>query len=187
MPAWGPFELGGTRVAPGESADIRLHVSESYIAEAVAIPVTVVRGARRGPALFLTASIHGDELNGVGIVRDLLNDAPWADLCGTLIAVPVANVPAFLNQDRRLPDRRDLNRAFPGSRRGSLTARLAHALFANRLMVNSAHVTQFGERAVDTFYVTDLLGGKVTGKERLRQIEQALLAAAGEPAEPVAA
>ena len=61
------------------------------------------------------------------------------------------------------------------------------SLFANRLMVNSAHVTQFGERAVDTFYVTDLLGGKVTGKERLRQIEQALLAAAGEPAEPVAA
>lgn len=129
MPAWGPFELGGTRVAPGESADIRLHVSESYTAEAVAIPVTVVRGARRGPALFLTASIHGDELNGVGIVRDLLNDAPWADLCGTLVAVPVANVPAFLNQDRRLPDRRDLNRAFPGSRRGSLTARLAHALY----------------------------------------------------------
>jgi [protein-PII] uridylyltransferase len=71
--------------------------------------------------------------------------------------------------------------------RPALLNRLAHALFANRLMVNSAHITQFGERAVDTFYVTDLLGGKVTGKDRLRQIEQALLTAADEPAEPVAA
>jgi hypothetical protein len=130
MTAWESFELGGTRVEPGESADIRLRVSESYMAEAVAVPVTVMRGRRRGPTLFLTASIHGDELNGVGIVRDLLNDAPFSDLAGTLIAVPVANVPAFLNQDRRLPDRRDLNRAFPGSSRGSLTSRLAHALFA---------------------------------------------------------
>ena len=130
MAGWGAFELGGHRVPPGASADIRLEVSESYTAEAVAIPVTVVRGTRRGPALFLTASIHGDELNGVGIIRDLLNDAPFADLCGTLIAVPVANVPAFLNQDRRLPDRRDLNRSFPGSPRGSLTSRLAHALFS---------------------------------------------------------
>jgi [protein-PII] uridylyltransferase len=71
--------------------------------------------------------------------------------------------------------------------RPALLNRLAHALFANRLMVNSAHITQFGERAVDTFYVTDLLGGKVTSRDRLRQIEQALLTAAAEPAEPVAA
>ena len=71
--------------------------------------------------------------------------------------------------------------------RPALLNRLAHALFASRLMVNSAHVTQFGERVVDTFYVTDLLGGKVTSRERLRQVEKALLAAAAEPAEPVAA
>lgn len=126
---WGELELAGHRVAPGESADLRIKVAESYTAEAVAVPVTVVRGGRRGPTLFLTATIHGDELNGVGIIRDLLNEEPFDELAGTLIAVPVANVPAFLNQDRRLPDRRDLNRSFPGSARGSLTARLAHALF----------------------------------------------------------
>ena len=69
----------------------------------------------------------------------------------------------------------------------ALLNRLAYALFACRLMVNSAHITQFGERAVDTFYVTDLLGGKVTGKERLKQVEKALLDAASDTAEPVAA
>jgi hypothetical protein len=127
--SWSALEFDGRRVEPGQSAEIRLKVAESYTAEVVAIPVTVVRGAERGPTVFLTASIHGDELNGVGIIRDLLNDQPLGGLRGTLIAVPVANVPAFLNQDRRLPDRRDLNRSFPGSARGSLSSRLAHVLF----------------------------------------------------------
>lgn len=127
--AWGDLEIAGRTVAPGETADVRLKVAESYTAEAVTLPLTVVRGGAPGPTAYLCASVHGDELNGVGIIRDLLNDTPFDDLAGTLIAVPVANVPAFLNQDRRLPDRRDLNRAFPGSSRGSLTARLAHTLF----------------------------------------------------------
>ncbi len=129
MPTWGPLDVAGTRVLPGQIGELRLKVSESYTAEAVSIPVTVVHGAEPGPTVFLTASIHGDELNGVGILRDLLNDGPLLGLAGTVIAVPVANVPAFLNQDRRLPDRRDLNRSFPGSARGSLTSRLAHTLF----------------------------------------------------------
>jgi len=128
-PTWGEIELGGHRVAPGQTTEIRLKVAETYTAEEVTIPVTVIRGARRGPTLFLMATIHGDELNGVGIIRDLLNEARWEGLAGTVIAVPVANPPAFLVQDRRLPDRRDLNRAFPGSARGSLTARLARVLY----------------------------------------------------------
>jgi len=129
MATWGALDFSGQRIPPGESREIRLKVAETYTAEVVSIPVTVLRGARRGPSVFLTASIHGDELNGVGIIRDLLNDQPFDDLAGTLIAVPVANVPAFLNQDRRLPDRRDLNRSFPGSARGSLSSRVAHVLF----------------------------------------------------------
>ncbi len=123
-----PLAFCGTPVALGETAELRLKVAESYTAEPVAVPVTVVRGAP-GPTLFVTATVHGDELNGVGILRGLLNETDFSPLKGTLIAVPVVNVPGFLNQDRRLPDRRDLNRSFPGSRKGSLTARLADTIF----------------------------------------------------------
>ncbi|MEA2563720.1 MAG: uncharacterized protein QOH06_5224 [Acidobacteriota bacterium] len=118
----------GNPVGLGETAELRLRVGESYTAEPVSLPVTVVRGGP-GPTLFVTATVHGDELNGVGILRDLLNDTDFSGLRGTLIAVPVVNVPGFLVQDRRLPDRRDLNRSFPGSPKGSLTARLADTLF----------------------------------------------------------
>lgn len=123
------MSFGGRKIRPGDSADVRLKVSETYTADPISIPVTVVRGRRRGPTLFLTASVHGDELNGVGIIRDLLNEYDLRDLAGTLLAVPVANVPGFLQLQRYLPDGRDLNRSFPGSPRGSLTARVAHMLF----------------------------------------------------------
>jgi predicted deacylase len=122
------LSFAGTQVALGQTAELRLKVAESYTAEPVSIPVTVVRGAP-GPTLFVTATVHGDELNGVGILRSLLNDTDFTGLRGTLIGVPVVNVPGFLVQDRRLPDRRDLNRSFPGSPKGSLTARLADMLF----------------------------------------------------------
>lgn len=128
-PDWGPFPFGDTEVAPGQSADLRLKVSESYTADPVSIAVTVIRGEEPGPTVFVTASIHGDELNGVGIVRDLLAEERLAELKGTLIAVPVTNVPGFLTLDRHAPDRRDLNRSFPGNKRGSLTSRLAGILF----------------------------------------------------------
>ena len=128
MPRTEPLTFCGTPVPLGGTAELRLKVAESYTAEPVAVPVTVVRGAP-GPTLFVTATVHGDELNGVGILRSLLNETDFSPLKGTLIAVPVVNVPGFLNQDRRLPDRRDLNRSFPGSPRGSLTARLADTIF----------------------------------------------------------
>lgn len=131
--SWGPFTFAGRQVAPGEQADIRLEVSESYIADPLYVPVTVLRGAAPGPTLFLTAAVHGDELNGVAIVRDLLNDQDFSELAGTIIAVPVVNVPGFLNQTRTLPDRRDLNRSFPGNADGSFTSRLAQRIFEDVL------------------------------------------------------
>lgn len=131
---WGPLDFAGSRVAPGDLREIRLKVAESYTADPISIPVTVVRGTKPGPTLFLTATVHGDELVGVGIIRSLLNDHSFSDLKGTLIAVPVANVPGFLILSRTLPDRRDLNRNFPGSPKGSLTSRVAHALFTEVIL-----------------------------------------------------
>jgi predicted deacylase len=122
------LRFAGTLVGEGETADLKLKVAESYTAEPVSIPLTVVRGGP-GPTVFVTATVHGDELIGVGILRSLLNDCSFAELAGTIIAVPVANVPGFLALDRRLPDRRDLNRSFPGKRGGSLASRLAEVLF----------------------------------------------------------
>lgn len=129
MTHWGAMRFGGREIAPGEAKEIRLEVSENYTADPLYVPVTVIRGARPGPTLFLTAAVHGDELNGVAVIRDLLIDQDLAELVGTLIAVPVVNVPGFLNQNRTLPDGRDLNRSFPGSADGSFTARLAHRVF----------------------------------------------------------
>ena len=129
IPGPGPaLRFAGTLVGEGETVDLKLKVAESYTAEPVSIPLTVVRGGA-GPTVFITATVHGDELIGVGILRSLFNECSFAELAGTIVTVPIANVPGFLVLDRRLPDRRDLNRSFPGSRGGSLASRLAEVLF----------------------------------------------------------
>lgn len=129
MASWGAFRFAGHEVAPGEARELRMEASEFYTADPLYVPATVVRGARPGPTLFLTAAVHGDELNGVAVVRNLLIEHDLTPMAGTLIAVPVVNVPGFLTQSRALPDGRDLNRSFPGQAEGSFTARLAHRLF----------------------------------------------------------
>ncbi|MCH9694273.1 MAG: succinylglutamate desuccinylase/aspartoacylase family protein [Gammaproteobacteria bacterium] len=97
------------------------------------MPVKVIRGKRPGPVLFVSAAVHGDELNGIEIVRRLLVQKALRSIRGTLIAVPVVNVHGFLNQSRYLPDRRDLNRSFPGSAKGSIAGRMAHT-FLNEIV-----------------------------------------------------
>ena len=92
----------------------------------VTLPVHVLHGARPGPAMFVSAAIHGDELNGVEIIRRVLKTVQPGAIAGTLLAIPVVNAYGFIGRSRYLPDRRDLNRAFPGSAQGSLAARLAH-------------------------------------------------------------
>ncbi|MDH4125730.1 MAG: succinylglutamate desuccinylase/aspartoacylase family protein [Gammaproteobacteria bacterium] len=118
--------IGDTTVAPGERAAISLPIADLYTGSSVSMPVKVICGRRAGPVLFVSAAIHGDELNGVEIIRRLLKRKILKGLQGTLIAVPVVNVHGFLDQSRYLPDRRDLNRSFPGSARGSIAARLAN-------------------------------------------------------------
>jgi uncharacterized protein len=122
------FAIDRDRVAPGERRDLRLEVGEDYIGERLWIPLVVVHGARRGPVLALTAAIHGDELNGVAVVRDVLALLDPEALAGTVLGVPIVNVLGVQFHSRYLPDRRDLNRHFPGSSDGSLASRIANAL-----------------------------------------------------------
>lgn len=121
--------LGGREVRRGRTGQIFLKVSEHYTSTPVSVPVTVVRGGRRGPTLFLTAAVHGDELNGVEMVRRVMTGIPAATLRGTLICVPVVNRIGFLTHSRYLPGHRDLNRVFPGHPDGDAAQRMAHVLF----------------------------------------------------------
>ena len=120
------MQVGGVPIAPGTQHSIDLPIAELYTGAPVTMPVRVLRGKRDGPTLFVSAAIHGDELNGVEIIRRVLRMPGLKRLRGTLIAVPIVNVHGFLRQSRYMPDRRDLNRSFPGSETGSVAGRTAH-------------------------------------------------------------
>lgn len=128
--------IGDTVVEPGTRAEIMLPVADLYTSTSLGMPVQVVSGRKAGPVLFVSAAVHGDELNGVEIVRRLLKRKIIGSIRGTLIAVPIVNVHGFLDQSRYLPDRRDLNRSFPGSAKGSIAARLAN-LFIKQIVSNA--------------------------------------------------
>ena len=132
------FEIGGVQVAPGQRATIELPVPQLYTHTPLTMPVQVVHGRRDGPRLFVSAAVHGDELNGVEIIRRLLRRAALSRLRGTLIAIPMVNVYGVLQHSRYLLDRRDLNRSFPGSERGSLAARLADR-FMTEIVARCTH------------------------------------------------
>lgn len=122
-------DWNGETVAPGETRDIMLAVSESYSGMTVEIPIRVQRAVEDGPVVFVTAALHGDEINGTGAVRLLAQDESFQLVRGSVILVPVLNLLAFDRHSRYLPDRRDLNRCFPGSKTGSLAGRMARTLF----------------------------------------------------------
>ncbi len=127
------FTVADTEVPPGSLRSLEIPVARLPTGTWVQLPIAVAHGARPGPKVWINAAIHGDELNGVEIVRRVLGRIDPRTMRGTLIAAPIVNVFGFLSQDRYLPDRRDLNRSFPGSARGSLAGRLAH-LFMNEVV-----------------------------------------------------
>ncbi len=132
------FAINGITVKPGIRTTIDLPAGRLYTHAPMTIPVHVVNSKHAGPRLFISAAIHGDEINGVEIIRRVLNLPALKRLRGTLIAVPIVNVHGLINHSRYLPDRRDLNRSFPGSEKGSLAARLAH-LFMEQIVCQSTH------------------------------------------------
>ncbi|HBK55457.1 MAG TPA: peptidase M14 [Xanthomonadales bacterium] len=125
----GPLALLDQHVLPGSRARLLWRTGQNYFGADLESPVLIVHGARPGPVLCLVAGVHGDEINGVETVRRVLSEARPEALAGTLIGVPVVNLFGYQRGSRYLPDRRDLNRFFPGSRSGSIASRIAHSFF----------------------------------------------------------
>lgn len=123
-----PFSIAGHQVSGGRRMKIELPVARLMSGSQVSLPIIVWHGRTKGPTMWISAAVHGDEIEGVEIIRRVSNRISAQRMRGTLIAIPVVNVYGFNTGDRYLPDRRDLNRSFPGSRRGSLASRLAHLL-----------------------------------------------------------
>ena len=134
--------IGGVTIEPGQRRYVDLPLPPLYTHTSVAMPVHVINGKLSGPTLFVTAAIHGDEINGIEIIRRLLATKALNRLSGTLIAVPVVNVYGFVSQSRYLPDRRDLNRSFPGSEKGSMASRLADT-FVQEIVAKCTHGIDF--------------------------------------------
>ncbi len=133
-----PLTIGGITVPNGKRVKIEIPVTHLPTGTTLSLPVVVLNGRYPGPCIWLSAAIHGDELNGVEIIRRVVRSLRISHLQGTVIAVPIVNLFGLLEQSRYLPDRRDLNRSFPGSHRGSLAARLA-AIFMQEVVSHCTH------------------------------------------------
>ncbi len=142
------FVINDTRVNRGSRQVIELKISELYTASPVVIHVNCIHGVDPGPVLFITAVIHGDELNGIEIIRQLNQQIDPAKLSGTLLLVPIANPIAFVSRTRDLPDGRDLNRSFPGKEKGSMASHIANELFQQIIMKSNygidLHTASYG-------------------------------------------
>jgi predicted deacylase len=132
------MKIGGVEIPPGGRVNLDLPIAKSPTHTPLSMPIQVLHGKKPGPRLFVSAAIHGDELNGVEIIRRILKQKSLSRLHGTLITIPIVNVYGVIQHSRYLPDRRDLNRNFPGHEGGSVASRLAN-LFMREIVANSTH------------------------------------------------
>ena len=134
------FHFQGTEIPPGTGVEVSLELGDGPAGNPRNIPVYIIHGTKPGPVLALTAGIHGDELNGVSVIHHLIHGDDHIagtdddrisrnDLAGTLICVPVVNIEGMLLEQRGAPDNRDINRLFPGKKKGNQSQRIAHVLF----------------------------------------------------------
>ncbi|AWL10644.1 hypothetical protein HMF8227_00136 [Saliniradius amylolyticus] len=142
-----PFEIAEQQVQAGTQTSIKLPVARLYNDTPMELHVEVLHGKKDGPCLLVCAAIHGDELNGIDICRRLIKKINPARMAGTLMVVPIVNVFGFIHESRYLPDRRDLNRCFPGSERGALGSRLAHLVYTE-LMQRASHIIDLHTGAI---------------------------------------
>jgi predicted deacylase len=128
-----PFHIADTEIRAGERALVNIDLGQLFTGSSMTMPVHVLHGRTDGPVMFISAAIHGDELNGIEIIRRLLKRSTLKRLRGTVLMVPMVNLYGVMEQTRYLPDRRDLNRVFPGNEKGSMAARLAYR-FMNEIV-----------------------------------------------------
>lgn len=147
LPANSAFELGNSRIEPGERLVVDIPFGKLYTHTELNIGAHVINGKKAGPVLLVAAALHGDEINGVEICRRLLKLPRLKFLRGTLVVVPIVNTYGFVQQSRYLPDRRDLNRSFPGSEKGSLGSRMAWQ-FSERILKKCTHVIDLHTGAI---------------------------------------
>ena len=125
------FSIAGETIAPGTRAMVAIPVSQDVTGLSARLALQVIAGARPGPAVFVSGAVHGDEIVGTAIIQKLVEALDPAKLAGTVVLAPAVNIYGFVSHSRYLPDRRDLNRSFPGSERGSLASQLAHAFLTH--------------------------------------------------------
>ncbi|MEM6710149.1 MAG: succinylglutamate desuccinylase/aspartoacylase family protein [Pseudomonadota bacterium] len=147
-----PIELLGATVAPGTLERATWNATEAFSGTAVPTPVLIAHGSQAGPVMCLTAAVHGDELNGIESVRRIMYDLKPEELSGTIVGVPIVNLQGFQRHSRYLPDRRDLNRHFPGHPRGSSASRIAHSFFDQVIR----HCTAVVDLHTGSFHRTNL-------------------------------
>jgi predicted deacylase len=136
VPQSDAIRIGSEEVLPGERRVVDLPIADLYTRTQLSMPIHVINGRQPGPTLFVTAALHGDELNGIEIIQRLLKQSALRRLRGCLLAAPIVNIFGFINRSRYLPDRRDLNRSFPGREKGSIASRLAN-IVSTEILANA--------------------------------------------------
>lgn len=144
------MEILNSEVKPGESAYLEMDVASLYTRTKISVPVIIERAKKTGPTLLLTGGIHGDEINGIEILRRMLFNKSIRPVKGTVIVLPIVNVMAFLNLSRKFADGRDLNRSFPGNKNGSLASKVANSV-STRIVPHADYVVDLHTGAEDRF------------------------------------
>ncbi len=152
-----PFSYLGESIAPGTRKHLEIDVGRLPSGTMLSLPIEVLHGVEDGPTIWLSGAIHGDEIVGVEIIRKVLAVLDPTQLAGTILAMPVVNVFGFVNESRYLPDRRDLNRSFPGSKTGSLAARLAR-MFVDQIVAHCSFGLDFHAGSNDRTNLPQLRG-----------------------------
>ena len=143
--------LLGTEIKRGDSICLQFDVAKLHTRNSIQVPIFVERAEKDGPVLLLLGGVHGDEINGVEIVRRIIRNKINKPSSGTIICIPVFNIFGFLHLSRKFPDGRDLNRVFPGSAKGSLSSQFAYQF--KKEIAPSENVKAIAEFLIDRLYL----------------------------------